>query len=85
MHNNVSEVDRKDYYRPASSPLELRAYEAAHRIFTSDFGVQNYSCPGTRRSRTVDAIAQMIVEACRPGGGDAEPELQGVHLDRRAS
>lgn len=63
---NVQEVDRKDYYMPASTPLELRAYEAAHRIYTSDFEVANLACPGTRRSRTVDAIAKMIVEACRP-------------------
>ncbi len=40
--------------------LERAAYLAAHRIMQTDLDSPQYACPGTRRSRTVDAIAGII-------------------------
>lgn len=43
-----------------SSTLERAAYLAAHKIMQTDFSNPQYACPGTRRSRGIDAIAGII-------------------------
>ncbi len=43
-----------------SDTLERAAYIAAHRIMQADLDSPQFACAGTRRSRTVDAIAGII-------------------------
>lgn len=52
-------------YVPALSDLERRAYLAAHRIVTTDFSTRELACPGGRRSRQVDRIAEILMESFR--------------------
>lgn len=40
--------------------LQRAAYIAAHRILMADVSTPGLACPGTRRSRAVDAIAGII-------------------------
>ena len=82
---NIQEVDRKDYYRPASSPIELKAYQAAHKILSADFEVTHLATPGARRSKTIDEIARIIMEAYQPGGDYVEPKLPRLLLAERGS
>jgi hypothetical protein len=50
-------------YQPALTEAERRAYQAAHRIVAADLRFDRLASPGARRSRAVDAVAKMIVEA----------------------
>lgn len=57
-------------YDPVLSPVEHAAYIAAHRIINELWGTQlartgegEYVFSGTRRSRAVDRVAALIVEA----------------------
>lgn len=43
-----------------SSNLERAAYLAAHRIMQADLTNPQFACPGTRRSKMIDAIAGII-------------------------
>ena len=49
-------------YVPVLSMLERRAYEAAHRIISSDVEPRHLACPGAKRSRRVDRIAEILIE-----------------------
>jgi hypothetical protein len=50
---------------PALLPRHERlAYQAAHRILSlTDYGERQLACPGAIRSRRVDVIAAIIMEA----------------------
>lgn len=80
---NINEVDRKNFYESYTTPLERRAYQAAHKILEADFRVSHLACRGERKSRTIDAIAEIIMQACEPGGQDVEPKLQKLLMGRR--
>lgn len=54
-----------------SSTIERAAYIAAHRIMQADLTNPQFACPGTRRSKMVDAIAGII-----KGVMEAEPEYR---------
>lgn len=50
-------------YKPLLSTRERKAYQAAHRILAlTEYGERALACPGARRSRQVDRIAQIILE-----------------------
>ena len=64
----VAVPSRKPYIA-VLSPLERRAYHAAHRILTEQYSAvdsMEKACPGGRRSARVDAIAQTIIDELRP-------------------
>jgi hypothetical protein len=43
-----------------ANQIERAAYIAAHAILVADLGAANLACPGARRSRAVDRIAEII-------------------------
>ena len=45
-----------------ANEIERAAYIAAHRILMADLSAAEFACPGTRRSRAVEAIAGIIKE-----------------------
>lgn len=50
-------------YVPCTSARERQAYQAAHAILAlTEYGETNLACPGARRTRQVDRIAQVILE-----------------------
>lgn len=46
--------------------IERAAYIAAHRIIEADTAESELVCPGARRSRAVDAIAEIIRDVFAP-------------------
>lgn len=79
---NIQEVDRADFWDPAGSSLERRAYQAAHEIFMADFEVTHLATPGARRTKVIDEMARIIMEACEDH--ELQVRLKPVSLDRRA-
>lgn len=60
-----------------SSNLERAAYIAAHGIMQADLSSPQFACPGARRSRTIDAIAKIIVSVMEIES--LESELSELH------
>lgn len=49
-------------YKPILSARERRAYAVAHRILATDLKFPEYLCPGTRRSKAIEAIAAIVMD-----------------------
>lgn len=62
-----------------SSNLERAAYLAAHRIMQADLTNPQFACPGTRRSKMVDAIAGIIKDVMEAEAISPEDELAQLH------
>ena len=45
-----------------ATQLERAAYICAHRMMTEDTSHPKLACPGGRRSRTIDSLAQIIIQ-----------------------
>lgn len=58
-----------------SSTIERAAYIAAHRIIQADLSSPQFACPGTRRSKMVDAIAGIIKDVM-----EAEPDSDDGYI-----
>lgn len=58
-------VSTRPSYVPELSERERAAYAAAHRIMTEQAPIAELACPGARRSKTLDHIARIIIEAVR--------------------
>lgn len=54
------------------STIERAAYLAAHRIMQADLSSPQFACPGTRRSKTIDAIAGIIKGVMEAGSEDEQ-------------
>jgi hypothetical protein len=52
--------------------IERAAYAASHRILKVDTTFQELACPGARRSRAVDTIADIIRQEFELHNSDAE-------------
>jgi hypothetical protein len=60
----VAEPEKPEPYKPVLCARERNAYHAAHRIFAlTEHGEPNLACDGGRRSRQIDRIAQIILDA----------------------
>jgi hypothetical protein len=53
----------RPHYKPILSRLERAAYAAAHKILSVETHHPELACAGERRSRQVDDIARIIMEA----------------------
>ena len=53
----------KRQYVPVLSAVERAAYMAAHRILSERTHEPELACDGCRRSRQIDRVAAIIVEA----------------------
>ena len=58
-------VTKRVPYVAVLSALERRAYHVAHRICTERAYTDRLATPGGRRTATVDAIAQIIMDEFR--------------------
>lgn len=58
--------------------LERMAYLAAHQILTSDMSHCDLACPGARRSRMIDDIANIIISVAEAAYGDAATPIQAA-------
>jgi hypothetical protein len=50
-------------YKPTLTAAERKAYQAAHRIYSEDLHENRYACPSYRRTRAIDKIAEIVMEA----------------------
>ena len=55
-----------------ANEIERAAYMAAYRILMADLSGAELACPGTRRSRAIDAIAGIIKEVFELSAVDCE-------------
>ncbi len=62
-------VTKRIPYVAVLSELERRAYHVAHRIMTERAYTDRLATPGGRRTATVDAIAQIIMEEFKETDG----------------
>ena len=58
----VEQVEKPDY-KPKLTAAERRAYQAAHQIYSEDLHPTKYACPSYRRTRAIDRIAEIVMEA----------------------
>lgn len=57
------EQEIKAEYKPKLTAAERRAYQAAHQIYSEDLHEMKYACPSYRRTRAIDRIAEIVMEA----------------------
>ena len=60
------ELVEREPYKPVLTARERRAYQAAYAIMQlTEHGEHELVCPGGRRSRQLDRIAAIILEAAQ--------------------